>query len=141
MANNASIRSGSCRILLNRELLIGIGLYNYKTNCTLCGLCKPTCPAYNVLFDEAISPRGKAVLLKSNALTKHLHVCTLCKACEVFCTVPEIDLVEKIIKAREKMIESGQETAAGRKLIDNIKKYGNAIGPVESGKTPNFFSC
>ena len=112
-----------------------------KTNCTLCGLCKPSCPAYNVLFDEAVSPRGKAVLLKSNAPTKHLHICTLCKACEVFCTVPDIDLVEKVVKAREKMIESGQETAAGRKLIENIKKYGTATGPVETGTVLEFFAC
>ena len=98
-----------------------------KTKCTLCGFCKHSCPAYNVLFDESVSPRGKAVLLKSNVLSKHLHVCTLCKACEVYCTISDIDLVDKVRKARENMIKSGNETEAGKRLIENIRKHGTCV--------------
>jgi len=99
-----------------------------KTKCTLCGLCKFSCPAYAVLLDESVSPRGKATLLKSDVLTKQLYVCSLCKACEVFCTVKDIDLVDKIRKAREKMVKAGQETNAGRKLIANIRAFGTSTG-------------
>lgn len=98
-----------------------------KTKCTLCGFCKHSCPAYNVLIDESVSPRGKAVLLKSKVLSKHLYVCTLCKACEVFCTIPDIDLVSKIRKSREGMVSMGRETEAGKRLIENIRKHGTCV--------------
>ncbi len=112
-----------------------------KTKCTLCGLCKPSCPAFNVLLDEATSPRGKAVLLKSNVLSKHLYLCTLCKACEEFCTIKDIDLVDKIRKAREKMVASGKETEAGRKLIENIRRYGTSVGKVDDLRKAFVFGC
>jgi len=112
-----------------------------KTKCTLCGLCKFSCPAYRLLLDESVSPKGKAVLLKSSVLSKHLYVCTLCKACEFFCTIDEIDLVDKIRKAREKMVAAGQETDAGKELLENIEKYGTCVGPVKAGDKVNFFAC
>lgn len=98
-----------------------------KSKCTLCGLCKHSCPAYNVLLDESVSPRGKATLLRSKVLSRHLYVCTLCKACEEFCTISDIDLVEKIKKARERMVKAGQETEAGKRLVANIRKTGSCV--------------
>ena len=117
-----------------------LDLPELTTNCTLCGLCKPSCPAYNVLFDEAVSPRGKAILLKENIQSNHLYLCSLCKACEKFCTVPGINIVDNVIRAREGMVESGKETEAGKRMIENIKKYGFAIVKPEQGKL-DLFSC
>lgn len=112
-----------------------------KTKCTLCGLCKFSCPAYKVLFDEAVSPRGKAVMLKSNIPSKHLHVCTLCKACENVCTVPGIDLVSKIRKSRESMVKAGNETEAGKRLMENIRQHGTCMGKLDDSKKIDVWEC
>lgn len=112
-----------------------------KTKCTLCGLCKPSCPAFNILLDESVSPRGKAVLLKSATLSKHLYLCTLCKACENFCTISDIDLVEKVRKSREKMVIAGKETEAGKRLVNNMKMYGCCIGKFDPKAKLDLWEC
>ncbi len=117
-----------------------IPVAKFETKCTTCGLCKPTCPAYNVLLDEAVSPRGKVVLMKENVLSNHLYLCTLCKACEVFCSVPGIDVVNNVRKAREEMVRAGKETEAGKRMIDNIRKYGVAVLSPQNGRT-EIFCC
>ena len=47
-----------------------------KTNCTLCGICKLSCPTYKFFFDEAVSPRGKATMLKKEFPSKYFYLCT-----------------------------------------------------------------
>ncbi|MFC1685442.1 4Fe-4S dicluster domain-containing protein [Nanoarchaeota archaeon] len=123
------------------ELMIKDEMGELKTQCTLCGLCKSSCPAYKVLIDESVSPRGRAVLLKSKVLSKHLYVCTLCKACENFCTVKDIDLVEKIRAAREHMVKNGQETEAGKRLVANINKTGSCVGKFDEVKGFDLWEC
>ena len=116
-------------------------IVQFNTKCTTCGLCKPSCPAYNVLFDEAVSPRGKVVLMKNNILSNHLYLCTLCKACEVFCTVPGIDVVNNIRKAREEMVKAGKGTDSGRRMIDNIRRHGFAVVGPEMSRNTEIFGC
>lgn len=112
-----------------------------KTKCSLCGLCKNSCPIYSVLFNEADSPRGKAVLLKENFLSKHFYLCTFCKACENACILKDIDLVESFRKAREELAKKGIQTEANRRMIANIRAFGNALGKVEKGKKVELFCC
>jgi len=114
-------------------------LVQFNTGCTTCGLCKPSCPAYNVLLDEAVSPRGKVVLMKNNILSNHLYLCSLCKACEVFCTVPGVDVVDNVRKARAEMVKAGKETEAGKKMIENIRRFGYAVVP--SSDEREVFGC
>jgi Fe-S oxidoreductase len=116
-------------------------IVQFNTKCTTCGLCKPSCPTYNVLFDEAVSPRGKVVLMKNNILSNHLYLCTLCKACETFCTVPGIDVVDNIRKAREEMVKAGKETEAGRRMINNIRTHGFAVVSREMSRNTEIFGC
>jgi len=112
-----------------------------KTKCTLCGLCRFSCPAYKLLLDETIAPRGKAILLKRDFPSKHIYLCTLCKACETECILPDINLVEKIREFRQELVELGITTDANKRMIANIRKYGNAIGKVEPGKKVELFCC
>lgn len=59
-----------------------------------CGLCLPHCPTYNLLHDEAESPRGRLSLMLALAkndlplsikLESHLARCLSCRACEKVC--------------------------------------------------------
>ncbi len=59
-----------------------------------CGLCLPHCPTYNLLHDEAESPRGRLSLMLALAkndlpfsakLETHLARCLDCRACEKVC--------------------------------------------------------
>lgn len=62
--------------------------------CVACGLCLPHCPTYNLLHDEAESPRGRLSLMLALAkndlplnakLESHLARCLDCRACEKVC--------------------------------------------------------
>ncbi|BAV34631.1 glycolate oxidase [Sulfuricaulis limicola] len=62
--------------------------------CVACGLCLPHCPTYNLLHDEAESPRGRLSLMLALAkndlplsakLESHLARCLGCRACEKVC--------------------------------------------------------
>ena len=112
-----------------------------KTKCTLCGLCKTSCPTYKILLDEAISPRGKAVLLKRDFPSKHFYLCTLCKACENSCILSDIDIIEKIRDYRSELVDLGITTEANKRMISNIRRFGNPFGIVEKGKKIELFCC
>jgi Fe-S oxidoreductase len=112
-----------------------------KTKCTLCGLCKASCPAYKVLLNESISPRGKAILLKRDFPSKHFYLCTMCKACENACILSDIDLIEKIRRYRSELVDLGISTDANKRMIANIRQFGNPFGIVEKGKKVELFCC
>jgi len=112
-----------------------------KTKCTLCGLCRMSCPAYSVMLNEAVSPRGKAMMLKKDMPSQFLYLCTLCKACENACVLKDIDITKKIVEFRKEMVKMGIKTEANERMIDNIRKFGNAIGRIEPGKKVTFWCC
>jgi glycolate oxidase iron-sulfur subunit len=71
--------------------------------CVHCGFCLPACPTYNVLGQEADSPRGRIVLMKQvlegeldeQDIAPHIDRCLGCLACESACPsgVPYRDLI------------------------------------------------
>lgn len=71
--------------------------------CVHCGFCLSTCPSYQVLGDEADSPRGRILLMKSaleggltfEAAAPHIDRCLGCLACVTTCPsgVPYHELV------------------------------------------------
>lgn len=114
-----------------------------KTNCTLCGICRLNCPVYKVFLNETASPRGKAVLLKENSPSRHFYLCTLCRACASACILKNLDLDDKIRKFRQELVELGLTTEANERMIENIRRYGNTIGPVDESnkKKVELFCC
>jgi glycolate oxidase iron-sulfur subunit len=61
--------------------------------CVHCGLCLPRCPTYEVLREEADSPRGRIALLEAldarrarpEEVRPYLDRCIGCRACETAC--------------------------------------------------------
>ncbi len=61
--------------------------------CIHCGFCLPTCPTYELLGDEADSPRGRIMLMKEvlegtldpAVAAPHIDRCLGCVACQTHC--------------------------------------------------------
>ncbi len=61
--------------------------------CIHCGFCLPTCPTYELLGDEADSPRGRIMLMKevlegnlaASQAAPHIDRCLGCVACQTHC--------------------------------------------------------
>lgn len=107
--------------------------------CTLCGFCKYNCPVFRATKKETLSPRGRAILLKKGILDRDVFFkCSICKACEEVCPV-RVDF--RFQKIRTKLIEQGRETEANKKMIKNIREYGNPFGKLEKGRIPDKLYC
>ena len=112
-----------------------------RTNCTLCGICKFSCPTYKIFFDESTAPRGKATMLKKGLPSKYFYLCTLCKACEEACILKNIDVVEKIRDFRKELVDIGMTTEANERMIKHIREFGNPFGRIEKGKKIELYCC
>lgn len=109
--------------------------------CVQCGLCKMNCPVYYVLRKEMMGPRGILKLKENSEFGDfYVYACTLCKNCEKECPV-EIKISEEIVKAREASVARGFETEANKKMIENIRNYGNPFGDVKKGEIPKELYC
>jgi len=108
--------------------------------CSLCGLCKSNCPIFNAYLNEGDGPRGKIILLKKDNLAEEvLDKCTLCNSCKLNCPI-DIDLPEIIREARKKLL-SEKESERNKKMIENIRKFGNPFGELKEGETPKELYC
>jgi Fe-S oxidoreductase len=107
--------------------------------CSLCGFCKYNCPVFRATKRETLSPRGRAILSKKKILDRDvIFKCSLCKACEKSCPA-KIDF--HFSKMRTRLIEQGKDTEANKKMIENVRKYGNPFGKLEKGKIPDKLYC
>lgn len=112
---------------------------NKVDRCVQCGMCRTACPVFEQLKNEKYSPRGRAFIINQHEepdLT--FYDCTLCGACRARCAA---NVAIPVVSQREKLVESGKETEANRRMIQNIRKYGNPFGKVEKGKVPKELYC
>jgi len=93
--------------------------------CNECGMCKESCPVYRTLKRESVSPRGFAILQKKEVYDKIVYLCSLCGNCKEVCPYG-VDL--KLQEFREKLVEHRVESSSNKKVIDNLRKYGNPYG-------------
>lgn len=68
--------------------------FEVNLDCIHCGFCLPKCPTYQVLGNEADSPRGRIYLMQAvesgripldETFIDHLECCLGCRACESAC--------------------------------------------------------
>jgi fumarate reductase (CoM/CoB) subunit B len=107
--------------------------------CVRCGMCKSLCPVFKILREEAVSPRGKAIILSEKILDKIVFECNLCKACEEKCPL-NVKICDAIRKAREAMVLKGKELKQNKEMIENVRKTGNPFGK-DPGKDPEKLYC
>ncbi len=92
--------------------------------CVHCGFCTATCPTYQVLGDEADSPRGRIYLIKEMLETgrpadartvKHIDRCLSCLACTTTCP-SGVDYMHLIDQARA-YVEATYRRPLGERLL------------------------
>jgi iron-sulfur cluster protein len=116
--------------------------------CINCGSCLYFCPVYRQVFDNYglhyFGGIGVSKLAFTNdlkqAFDRGLYYCTTCQACKVNCPVG-IDVPEIMKKLRELAVKSRLETESNKKMIENVRVYGNPFGKVEEGKVPRELYC
>jgi Fe-S oxidoreductase len=108
--------------------------------CSLCGMCRSSCPVFRVMLTETSTPRAKSLIIKKELKDKMMYACTLCQACNINCPAG-IKLDEEIESARKELVREGIETEANKKMMKNIREHGNPFGKVEKGKVPKDLYC
>lgn len=95
--------------------------------CVHCGFCTATCPTYQVLGDEADSPRGRIYLIKdmlekgrpADAHTvKHIDRCLSCLACTTTCP-SGVDYMHLVDQARA-YIETTYRRPWGERMLRGL---------------------
>ncbi|MEM5793962.1 MAG: LUD domain-containing protein [Candidatus Aenigmatarchaeota archaeon] len=116
--------------------------------CINCGSCLYFCPVYRQILDNYghnyFGGIGVAKTAFINDLKKAfergLYYCTTCESCKINCPL-EIDIAEIMRKLREISVNEKIETEGNKKMIENIREYGNPFGKLEEGKVPKELYC
>ena len=131
--------------------------------CTRCGECSNWCPAYDQENREALTPRGRAEVIKDIISRQHgifradsilgkllrkkpvlesemldyakdLYACSTCMQCHFVCPVL-IDTVELWEKIREGIVDCGYGPLENQKdLVKKTKSYDNPWGQPRSSR-------
>ncbi|MFH2136258.1 MAG: LUD domain-containing protein [Patescibacteria group bacterium] len=116
--------------------------------CINCGACLNFCPAYHQLGtkygDKYLGSKG---IIFSAFMTELLRAkesgcysCTLCSACWQNCPA-KIDLPGMMKKIRTKLNANNLETEENKKMIANVRKFGNPFGEISGDETPKELYC
>ncbi len=136
-------------ILLNngREKLLQDG-FEELLYCINCGACLNFCPAYHQLGikygDKYLGSKG--IILSAfmmnllRAKESGCYSCTLCSACQENCPA-KIDLPNLMKKIRAKLNAENLETEENKKMIANIRKFGNPFGKITPDGIPKELYC
>ncbi|MFN3480751.1 MAG: (Fe-S)-binding protein [Thermodesulfovibrionales bacterium] len=99
--------------------------------CVRCGNCKAFCPTYLEGLSEAVSARGRVILIKnliesrlkpSARLSDDIYSCLLCEACKVQCPL-SIDVTSIIYEGRRLLVASDQKRRGLRWLLRLMSRY------------------
>lgn len=130
-----------------REKLLRDG-FEELLYCVNCGACLNFCPAYHQLGtkygDKYLGSKG--IILSAfmvdllRAKDSGCYSCTLCSACMENCPA-KIDLPGMMKKIRTKLNADNSETNANKKMIANVRKFGNPFGEISGDGTPKELYC
>ncbi len=130
-----------------REKLLEDG-FKELLYCVNCGACLNFCPAYHALGtkygDKYLGSKG--IILSAfmvellRAKEAGLYSCTSCSACQENCPA-KIDLPALVKKVRSKLNAAGLETEENKKMIANVRKFGNPFGELGDDGIPKELYC
>lgn len=101
--------------------------------CVRCGNCKAYCPTYLEGLSEAVSARGRVILIKnliesrlkpSMRLSDDIYSCLICEACKVQCPL-NIDIPSIIYEGRRLLVASDRKRRGLRWLLKLTSRYPN----------------
>jgi len=107
--------------------------------CILCGLCRQDSALLKITGKETLTARGKAILIKKGILDKTFYVDPLNDITVRHCPT-NVEISEEIRNQREKMVENGIETKPNRRMIENIREYGNPYGLLKKEEIKEVYS-
>ena len=107
--------------------------------CNLCGLCRQDSLLLQLSGRETLSPRGKAILIKKNILNEIFYIDPLSNSAVIHCPT-NVDIAEEVRKQRVKMVENGMETKPNRRMIENIREFGNPYGNMKKEEITEVYS-
>ena len=107
--------------------------------CILCGLCRQDSPLLALTGKETLTGRGKSLLIKKNILDKVFYIDPLHNSMVKSCPT-NVDIAEGVRKQREKMVENGIETKANRRMIENLREFGNPYGRLKKEEIIEVYS-
>lgn len=97
------------------------------SSCIHCGMCLPSCPTYNLNFDELSSPRGRIRLIKyvaegklsiTKKFAEEMNFCLDCQACETAC--PAGVKYGSLVEAARAHVDQSEHTSTLTRLIKKI---------------------
>lgn len=108
--------------------------------CIKCGMCKAKCPVFDILREEAISARGKSIVLSKKLLDKIVFKCNLCKVCQENCVL-DLKLCDSFLRAREALVLQGKGLKENEEMIKNIRETGNPFGKGDKKGDAKLYCC
>jgi Fe-S oxidoreductase len=85
------------------------------------GIDNEGCAVFRTMRKESYSPRGRAIILNNGFYGKYLYKCSMCKACGD-------SVCNSFQKARQVLVLKGEEIEENKKMLENLKNYGNIYG-------------
>lgn len=121
--------------------------YTELLHCINCGACLNFCPAYHNFADSTDSKyMGIAKIIKDahkiglESVKQVSSLCTLCHSCQVNCPA-NIDAPKLMKKLRQELQQNNLDTQANKKMVSNIRQFGNPFGDVKVGDKPSDLYC
>ena len=107
--------------------------------CIICGLCRQDSSLLKITGKETLTARGKAILIKKGILDKIFYIDPMNDITVKHCPT-NVEITEEIRKQREKMVQIGIETKANRRMIENLREYGNPYGKMKKEEIHEVYS-
>jgi len=104
--------------------------------CNRCSMCEIKCPSFDEWKWQTISPRGRVQLARaleeglleiSEDLREIVFTCNTCDYCVNKCPgkVPVVDIIRAL---KAELASRGLNPPSHRRILENIKKFGNPYG-------------
>ncbi|NJL43729.1 MAG: hypothetical protein HC945_00140 [Nitrosarchaeum sp.] len=93
-------------------------------------MCNKESALFEVVGRESVGPRAAASALLAGKEGSALYRYLLDGSVKLSCPA-EVDLDEFVIRARQNLVKSGQETAANQRMIAKVRLYGTPFPPEE----------